>query len=152
MAANRADGGGADVATFELAASLDTAGSVFASSDACDLAGATAGSDNFDRGDTCGLEEANNIVGGGDPDLGPLADNGGTTATRLPSSASPLLMAIGETRCAELASGDLATDQRGGPRPAPSGARCTIGSVNTAAAVRERRSRSPRRAGPTASS
>ncbi len=135
MAANRAEGGGADVATFELAATLDVDGSVFASTGSCDLAGATAGADNFDGGETCGLEEANNIVDGGDPGLDPLADNGGATSTRLPGAASPLLLAISETRCATLASDALATDQRGGPRPSPSGARCTIGSVNTAAAA-----------------
>ena len=135
MAANRADGGGADVATFELAATLDADGSVFASTGACDLTGASAGGDNFDRADTCGFEEANSIVDGGAPALGPLADNGGTTATRLPAAASPLLLVISDSRCAALATGDLATDQRGVARPSPSGARCTIGSVNTPATV-----------------
>jgi len=52
-----------------------------------------------------------------DPLLGPLADNGGPTATRLPVPGSPLRGA---------GHGCPATDQRGNPRDP---ARCTIGAV-----------------------
>ena len=52
-----------------------------------------------------------------DPLLGPLANNGGPSATHLPAPGSPL-------RGAGL--GCPATDQRGNPRDA---ARCTIGAV-----------------------
>jgi hypothetical protein len=52
-----------------------------------------------------------------DPLLGPLANNGGSTATHLPAAGSPLRGA---------GRGCPATDQRGNPRDA---ARCTIGAV-----------------------
>jgi len=52
-----------------------------------------------------------------DPSLGPLANNGGPTATHLPAPGSPLRGA---------GRGCPATDQRGNPRDA---ANCTIGAV-----------------------
>jgi predicted outer membrane repeat protein len=135
MSANVADGGGADVATFETTATMDADGTVFASTGACFLAGSVAGADNFDTGDSCGFESVSNIVDGGDPVLDPLADNGGTTQTQLPGAASPLFLAISGSNCVAVATGDLAIDQRGLSRPASSSARCSIGAANTPALV-----------------
>jgi CSLREA domain-containing protein len=56
----------------------------------------------------------------GDPRLGPLADNGGATWTRLLGFGSPALDNAAPAYC-------LPTDQRGQPRPA--GAGCDIGAV-----------------------
>lgn len=58
-----------------------------------------------------------------DPQLGDLADNGGTTQTRLPQSGSPVIDA-GNT--------SATTDQRGTPRP--QGARADIGAVEVESA------------------
>jgi len=59
------------------------------------------------------------------PNVGPLADNGGATGTQLPAAGSPLLDQIpnGSGGCGT----DFTTDQRGQPRPL-NGA-CDIGSV-----------------------
>lgn len=56
----------------------------------------------------------------GDPQLGPLQDNGGPTDTQLPAAASPAIDAGADSTCA-------ASDQRGVPRP--QGAHCDIGAV-----------------------
>jgi hypothetical protein len=71
-----------------------------------------------------------NIVSGsgnqfGSPLLGPLADNGGVTATLLPLPGSPLIDSGNNLSCS-------ASDQRGFARPVDklgAGARCDIGSV-----------------------
>lgn len=59
-----------------------------------------------------------------DPQLGPLADNGGPTDTLLPAAGSPLVDAIAFAACA-----GGTEDQRGLPRPQFSGAPCDIGPV-----------------------
>ena len=63
--------------------------------------------------------------GSGDPALGALASNGGTTQTHLPGAGSPVLNAIpnGTNDCGTT----VTTDQRGLPRPA--GVGCDKGSV-----------------------
>ena len=63
------------------------------------------------------------IVTTADPLLGPLAENGGPTRTRLPAAGSPLVNVI-PTSDTALCSG---TDQRGISRP--QGPACDIGSV-----------------------
>ncbi|MCD9188450.1 MAG: carboxypeptidase-like regulatory domain-containing protein [Pyrinomonadaceae bacterium] len=67
----------------------------------------------------------------GDPQLGALANNGGSTNTHLPAAASPVVNTIpnGTNDCGTT----VTTDQRGNSRPA-SGA-CEKGSVELAAAV-----------------
>ncbi|KAM9861831.1 hypothetical protein ACI1US_02291 [Leucobacter sp. BZR 635] len=59
-------------------------------------------------------------------ELGPLADNGGPTATMLPTDSSPLVDAVTEA-------GPLSTDQRGLPRPANGNA--DIGAVEVQEAL-----------------
>lgn len=80
---------------------------------------------NFVDDDSCGPIAAN----GADPQLGALADNGGTTPTRLPAGTSPLVDAIPTADCDPA----IATDQRGVARPQGDG--CDIGAVEVAAAA-----------------
>jgi hypothetical protein len=69
-------------------------------------------------------------VDANDPSLGPLADTGGPTLTRLPLARSPLIDAIPNAACqtAPLASG-VTTDQRDLARPGQPGGACDIGAV-----------------------
>ena len=60
-----------------------------------------------------------------DPQLRALADNGGPTPTRLPTAFSPLVDAIPHDAC----SATVTSDQRGEPRPWPTGGNCDIGAV-----------------------
>jgi LPXTG-site transpeptidase (sortase) family protein len=71
-----------------------------------------------DSVNTCGLiNGANGNITGQDPNLGPLADNGGATRTHALVSPSPAV---------DAGAGCPATDQRGIPRP--QGAACDIGA------------------------
>ncbi len=83
-------------------------------------------------GTACGFLRPTDTVNV-DPDLGPLAPNGGPTETMLPASDSPAVGAIplpttlnGVTVC-----GPGAFDQRGAPRPSP-GPKCSIGATEPA--------------------
>lgn len=78
----------------------------------------TSSDNNLDSDNTCNLTGPNDIPGG-DPDLGPLADNGGPTMTYMPATDSAVVDGGGF--------GCPATDQRGETRP--SGSACDIGSV-----------------------
>ena len=69
----------------------------------------TSGGGNFDGDGSCGLSGAGDISAGGDPVLGALSDNGGSTETMKPQSGSPVI---------GIAPLTLASDQRGEPRPA----------------------------------
>ncbi len=72
---------------------------------------------------TCGTASATRTVG--DPQLGPLQDNGGGTNSRSPALSSPAVDAI--ANCA------LPADQRGQQRPI--GAGCDLGSAEVGADV-----------------
>ena len=75
-------------------------------------------------GDVTGCDTyAASAVVVGDPELGPLADNGGATLTHLPVTGSPAIDALGLS-C-------LPDDQRGFARPV--GAGCDIGAVEVQA-------------------
>lgn len=78
----------------------------------------TSGGYNLDSDGSCPWTEPSDISNG-DPDLGPLTDNGGPTMTHLPSSDGDAVD-NGPLSC-------LATDQRGEFRPV--GPACDIGSV-----------------------
>jgi len=84
------------------------------STDNCSSAITVTGPDLTDGSDCTGFTVH------GDPQLGPLQDNGGPTDTQLPAAASPAVDAGGDSTCA-------ASDQRGVPRP--QGAHCDIGAV-----------------------
>ena len=70
-------------------------------------------------------------LNGGSPSLGPLANNGGPTLTRMPQSLSDAIdkIPMGTNGCG----GTLTTDQRGYPRPF--GSACDIGSVEAGASL-----------------
>jgi hypothetical protein len=78
---------------------------------------------NYIDDPSCMLTGVHDTVTSTDPLLGPLADNGGPTLTRLPGPGSPLIDAI-PTTVIPLCTG---IDQRGISRP--QGAGCDIGSV-----------------------
>ncbi len=78
---------------------------------------------NFDQTSTCGVGAGvGDIASGGDPQLGPLAANGGPTLTMAPLAGSPLANQIAPT--SSLCAG---ADQRGVARP--QGPACDIGAV-----------------------
>lgn len=64
---------------------------------------------------------------GGNPLLGPLADNGGATQTRLPQTGSPLIDGIPTASCQADGASGITSDQRGVTRPQLGG--CDIGAV-----------------------
>jgi hypothetical protein len=92
-------------------------------------AGVTTTSNGFNFSDdaSCGFTAATDKENAGDPGLGPLANNGGPTQTRLPQSGSPLIDAIPTASCQADGASGITTDQRGVTRPQGPG--CDIGAV-----------------------
>jgi hypothetical protein len=124
---------GDNVLLFGSAPNVTSFGSVVAlprgGSANCDLNGTTTTSNGYNFSDdaSCGFTAATDKQNAGDPGLGPLANNGGPTQTRLPQTGSPLIDAIPIGSCqADRASG-ITTDQRGVSRPQGPG--CDIGAV-----------------------
>jgi len=94
---------------------------------------------------SCGLNAPSDVVGGGDPLLGLLGDNGGFGETRLPEAGSPVLERMPPEDCELLPFEDflkegdqhleglvdrrelMGMDQRGVSRP--QGTNCDIGAV-----------------------
>jgi hypothetical protein len=93
------------------------------------LAGTTSNGFNFSDDASCGLAAATDKQNAGDPGLGALADNGGTTPTRLPLSGSLLVDAIPNGSCQADGASGITTDQRGLPRPEVTAGLCDIGAV-----------------------
>lgn len=98
----------------------------------CAIAGTTISSGYNVGGDTscafvAGPGDQTNV---GDPQLGPLAANGGPTETRLPLAASPAAGAVPAVACTVFT-----VDQRGVTRP--QGTDCEAGSVEMAEPVAE---------------
>ena len=91
--------------TFGPAASLAAGGYTFTDDAACAAA-------------------ATDVVSAADPQLGPLTNNGGPTATHLPAGTSPLVGLVALKACTQ------ALDQRGQTRP--QGVGCEPGSVEVA--------------------
>lgn len=85
----------------------------------------TDGGYNLDDDGTCSLSAA-----GSKPhvnaQLGPLADNGGPTLTRLPAEGSPAVNSISNGLAGCVAG---AIDQRGVTRPGPGNSKCDMGAV-----------------------
>ena len=108
---------------------LEVTGSIIASSaPGPNCAGAApheAAGYNLDTGVSCAFARPTDMTAA-DPQLGPLAANGGPTLTRAPGSGSPAID-HGGTR----ATGCPAADQRGVPRP--QGPACDIGAVEVRA-------------------
>ncbi|WP_028047392.1 choice-of-anchor Q domain-containing protein [Cellulomonas sp. URHE0023] len=124
---------GANIGT---GADLDSFGSIVAAPAGggtdCAIAGTTISSGFNVGGDTScafggGTGDQTNV---GDPQLAPLADNGGPTLTRLPLGTSPAAGAVPAASCTVVE-----TDQRNVERPA--GIDCEAGSVEIAEPVSE---------------
>jgi hypothetical protein len=83
-------------------------------------------------GAACGFTQGTDMVNA-NPDLGPLATNGGPTETLLPSPTSPAVGVIPSPTTVNgvAVCGTGAFDQRGVPRPTP-GPKCSIGAVEGA--------------------
>ena len=93
----------------------------------CSTAGTTSDGYNFSDDASCGFTAATDVQNGGNPNLGPLANNGGPTQTRAPQTGSPLIDAVPLTSCQADGAAGVTTDQRGFMRPSGNG--CDIGSV-----------------------
>jgi hypothetical protein len=82
----------------------------------------TSNGHNIDSADECGFHAAGDYSNT-DPQLGPLADNGGQTDTQAPAPGSVTIDG-GSRDCPPPS-----TDQRGIARPQPAGGACDIGAV-----------------------
>ncbi len=110
----------AQASTFTVRASIVSGG--ISGGNCSGSAPFTDGGYNIDSGTSCGFLTANHSKNNTNPNLGPLAANGGPTRTLALPSGSSALNAIppGTSGCAGT------TDQRGIPRPQGTG--CDIGA------------------------
>jgi YVTN family beta-propeller protein len=79
---------------------------------------------------SCHLTGTGDHQSAADPQLGALANNGGSTLTRLPQPGSPLIDAIPSGSCQASIAAGISHDQIGTARPQGSG--CDIGAVEVA--------------------
>jgi hypothetical protein len=89
-------------------------------------AGTTSGGYNVSGDASCGFAGTGDKSAAGDPLLGPLQDNGGLTATRVPAAGSPAVDIVPAAACTVFTS-----DQRGLARPQGEG--CEAGAAELAA-------------------
>jgi hypothetical protein len=85
---------------------------------------------NVDDDGSCGFAASNHSLSDMDPDLGPLANNGGPTETLAPELGTPVLDQIPVETTADGFTLCPGTDQRGVSRP--QGPECDIGAVELA--------------------
>jgi hypothetical protein len=97
------------------------------------LAQTTSHGFNFSDDDTCRFTDPTDRENAGDPQLGPLIDNGGLTRTLLPEPGSPLIDAIPPGSCQANGASAITADQRGVTRPQGPG--CDIGAVEVEVAA-----------------
>jgi hypothetical protein len=112
-----------------FSSTLESFGSVVAESVGTGncLATTTSHGYNYSDDDLCGFTGPTDRQDASDPQLGPLADNGGPTPTLLPQPESPLIDAIPIGSCQSNGAAAIITDQRGVTRPQRAG--CDIGAV-----------------------
>ena len=79
-------------------------------------------------GDSCGFDRDTDRTGAAQLDLGPLADNGGSTTTHALLENSIAIDRIPEAECIDRVGEPLTADQRGEPRPAGAGSTCDVGA------------------------
>jgi hypothetical protein len=84
---------------------------------------------NWDDDGSCGFTSTGDHSDAGDPHLAALANNGGPTQTRAPQFGSGLVDAIPLSDCQDGLAAGIIIDQRGFPRPSPTGGACDIGAV-----------------------
>jgi hypothetical protein len=108
---------------------LESFGSVVADSNGTGncLTKTTSHGYNYSDDALCGFTAPTDRENAGDPQLGPLADNGGPTRTLLPQPGSPLIDSIPTGSCQADGASGILTDQRDVARPQGSG--CDIGAV-----------------------
>jgi hypothetical protein len=94
----------------------------------CSTETSTSGGYNLVDDESCLPEDPRDLVGDLALGLGPLADNGGTTLTRLPGADSPAIDLYDVDGCVDLGG----PDQRGTERPQGDG--CDAGAVERSAA------------------
>jgi hypothetical protein len=82
---------------------------------------------NFSDDASCRFTDPTDRENAGDPQLGPLTDNGGVTRTLLPKPGSPLIDGIPLGSCQANGAFAIIADQRGVTRPQGPG--CDIGAV-----------------------
>jgi hypothetical protein len=99
--------------------------------DAASLYSAGYNLTNDKTGTACAFTAATDLVNK-NPDLGPLASNGGPTQTMLPGTASPAADVIPNPVTLRGVAVCPGTDQRGVARPGHGETRCTIGAVEAA--------------------
>jgi hypothetical protein len=80
---------------------------------------------NLEGSNTCGFVAPGDLRNT-DPQLGPLAANGGPTLTQALTPGSP---AIDAGSCTDAAGSLVTSDQRGLSRPQPAGGKCDIGAL-----------------------
>ena len=85
-------------------------------------------SDDLSTANTCDLVAPSDVLGA-NPQLGPLANNGGPTETELPALSSPAVYQIPTPTTLNGVTVCPGTDQRGLARPLPGATDCTIGAV-----------------------
>lgn len=78
--------------------------------------------------DTCGFGQDTDRPAEAQPELGPLAANGGPTKTHALLESSVAIDRIPEEDCVDRAGEPLRVDQRGQPRPAGVGSMCDVGA------------------------
>ncbi|MHA2649382.1 MAG: choice-of-anchor Q domain-containing protein, partial [bacterium JZ-2024 1] len=93
--------------------------------------GGCAGNPLTSNGHNLSTDTSCNLSGAGDlqnanPNLGPLANNGGPTQTHALNTGSPAIDVVPTANCTDAQGNPLTTDQRGEPRPY--GPACDIGA------------------------
>jgi hypothetical protein len=121
VAANVQGVGGAQFAGFGSVVALPNGGPN------CATPATITNGHNYSDDASCGFTDATDTQNGANPNLGPLAANGGPTHTRLPQAGSPLIDAMPLASCQSDGAAGITTDQRGLQRPSGNG--CDIGSV-----------------------
>ena len=104
-------------------------GSGTAPTGACMGFATVSGGGNIESpGDTCGFTDPTDLVNAtaAELNLGPLADNGGSTMTHALLPGSVAIDHVPASMCLDEKGEPLATDQRGEPRPA--GPACDVGA------------------------
>jgi len=79
-------------------------------------------------GDTCGFDTGTDLSAEDQLDLGPLADNGGSTETHALLTNSAAIDRIPDIDCVDGAGEPLSADQRGEPRPGGATSICDVGA------------------------
>ena len=127
------DGGAIDSGDDFAGGTVTVAADVFA--DACLGSASTVDDQGYNVGSSSCFNGGPGDVTSTSLDLGPLADNGGSTQTMALESGSPAIGVIADPTSVTLNGGSVAlcpaSDQRGAPRPGYGATRCDAGAFET---------------------